>query len=83
MRYKTVEIIVDAQPWKPEDATEARRTEHKPSDRVAVRIGFDETELRQTVKRVGGIWRPRQKLWELSFAQVVELGIGDRVVEAE
>ena len=35
----------------------------------------------QTVKRAGGVWRPRQRLWELSWNAVRTLGLHGRVVE--
>jgi hypothetical protein len=35
----------------------------------------------QTVKRAGGIWRPRQRLWELSWDAVRTLGLHGRIVE--
>lgn len=44
------------------------------------RIVRDETDLRIAVKKAGGIWRPRQKLWEISWDVVHVLGIGHRVV---
>ena len=42
---------------------------------------WNETDLRIAVKKAGGIWRPRQKLWELSSDAVRALGIAHRVVE--
>ena len=45
-----------------------------------VRIAWNESELRPAVKRAGAIWRPRQKLWEMSWEAVRTLGIGHRVV---
>jgi hypothetical protein len=37
--------------------------------------------VRQAVKAAGGIWRPRQRLWEVSWATVVALGLENRVVD--
>ncbi len=45
-----------------------------------MRIAWNESELRSAVKQAGAIWRPRQKLWEMSWEAVRTLGIGHRVV---
>jgi hypothetical protein len=55
------------------------QTDRKPSDRVGVRIEHDEVELHEQVKTTGGIWRPREKLWELSYATVVVLNLENRI----
>ena len=39
-----------------------------------------EMEVREKVKKAGGIWRPRQKLWELSYAKIVALGLENRII---
>jgi hypothetical protein len=58
---KTVELIVEAVPWRPRPRHPRRRDEI-----VAVGIAFQETELRERAKRLGGVWRPAQKLWEIT-----------------
>ncbi|MGH2396673.1 MAG: hypothetical protein ACRDFW_06730 [bacterium] len=37
----------------------------RDDDLVAVRIARDESDLRERAKRLGAIWRPAQKLWEM------------------
>ena len=74
-RYKTVELIIESQPWSPLP----RRLRRTPDAIVAVRIGFHETDLRDRAKRLGAIWRPAHKIWELSWDAVRKLGIADRV----
>ena len=64
-RVKTAELIVEDVAW----AGRARKPCHNDRDLVGVRIGWKESELRAAVKRAGGIWRPRQRLWELSWTQ--------------
>jgi hypothetical protein len=76
VRHKTVELIVETKPWNPR----ARNVRRRPDDMVAVRIEYAESELRERVKRVGGIWRPRHKLWELEWRSVRNMGLQDRVV---
>ena len=75
-RLKTVELVIEEAPWHG-CSRKPRRQDH---DLVAVRIAWDETDLRIAVKKAGGIWRPRQKLWEMTWGVVRTLGIGHRVV---
>jgi hypothetical protein len=76
-RVKTAELIVEDVAW----AGRARKPRRNDRDLVGVRIGWKESELRAAVKRAGGIWRPRQRLWELSWDAVRTLGLQGRVVE--
>ena len=75
-RLKTVELVIEEAPWH-DSARRPRRNDH---DLVGVRIAWNETALRSAVKHAGAIWRPRQKLWEMSWEAVRTLGIGHRVV---
>ena len=76
-RHKTVELIVETVPWQPR----ARRPRRGGEDIVAVRIAWDESELRERAKRLGAIWRPAQKLWEMRWLDAKRLGLTDRVVD--
>jgi hypothetical protein len=76
LRHKTVELIVERAPWNPR----ARNPRRCPEDMVAVRIAYGESELRERIKRLGGIWRPQHKLWELDWRSVCNMGLQDRVV---
>ncbi len=73
-RLKTVELVIEEAPWR----GRARRPRRNDHDLVGVRIAWNESELRSAVKRAGAIWRPRQKLWEMSWEAVRTLGIGHR-----
>ena len=74
-RLKTVELIVESVPWHPAK----RRARRRDEDVVVVRIAYREIELRERAKRLGAIWRPTQKLWEISWLDAKRLGIADRV----
>lgn len=76
LRHKTVELIVETTPWNPRQ----RNARREPQDMVAVRIAWSETGLRERIKAAGGIWRHRQKLWEVDWKTVRELGLQARVV---
>jgi len=78
-RYRTVELIVDEVSWHPKEAVRNGPAHRKPSDRVGVRIDYHEVELREEVKAVGGIWRPKQKLLEMSYATAATLNLANRI----
>ena len=76
VRHMTVELIVETTPWAPN----RRNPRREPEDLVAVRIGFSETDLRERIKAAGAIWRPRQRMWEVDWKKVRELGLQGRAV---
>ena len=65
-RYTTVELVVDERPGKLSSSL--------------VRIGYQETFLRQQVKAAGGVWDAQRKLWSLPKTAIRRLGLKDRVV---
>jgi len=77
LRHKTVELIEETALWSPR----GRNPRRAPADLVAIRIAFSETALRERVKSAGGIWRARQRLWEIDWKTVRELGLQQRVVD--
>jgi hypothetical protein len=79
VRHKTVELIVETIPWSPN----RRNRRREPADMVAVRLAFSETDLRERIKAAGAIWRPRQRLWEVDWKTVLDLGLQGRVVPEE
>jgi len=74
-RHKTVELTVETVPWR----SNARRARRRDEEMIAVRIACAETELRERAKRLGAIWRPQQRLWEMRWLDAKRLGIDDRV----
>ncbi|MGH7177494.1 MAG: hypothetical protein ACREJC_08960, partial [Tepidisphaeraceae bacterium] len=76
-RLKTVELVVEEIAWKPRD----RRPRRLARDLVGIRVDYHEGALRHAVRTAGGIWRPRQRLWELSWEGVRVLGLESRVVD--
>ncbi len=80
IRYKTVELIEEETPWEVSKTEFEKPKIPAPTERFGIRIGFNETDLRDQAKQIGGIWRPRHKLWELSYAQIIALGLMDRIV---
>jgi hypothetical protein len=74
-RLKTVELIVESVPWRPAP----RRPRRRDDEIVRVRIAYGELDLRERAKRLGGVWRPAQRIWEMTWLDAKRLGIADRV----
>lgn len=72
MRYKTVELIVDARPYVPENSA-------KYFAEVAVKIEYHEQELRARAKALGARWDPEQKVWRMRFKDALDLDLQDRI----
>jgi hypothetical protein len=73
-RWKTVELIIEKSAWKPP------RPKWQEDTLVALQVAAQEREVRQKVKTTGGKWNPKKVVWELSYGQVVALGLTDRIV---
>ena len=73
-RYKTVELIVEEVDWV------VKSPLPDPNTKVAIRVDWEETEIRDRVKRAGGLWDPYKKVWELEYGQVEQLGLQERIV---
>ena len=72
-RLKTIELIVEEVPWRPERAL------RKGAEMVGVRVAVHEVALQRQVKLVGGRWNPAHRVWELRRDQAVQLGLQDRI----
>ncbi len=80
-RFKTVELIVEESHWTPPCVTD--KAVVNMTDRLGIQVAGYETNIRNQVKRAGGIWRPRQQLWELSYSQILRLGLESRIVSID
>ena len=81
VRYKTVELIVDEVPWQPTPPSDQPcERPGRPPALVGVRVRYEETGLRQTVKEAGGRWDQQRKLWILPRRTAKRLGLEARVV---
>ena len=91
MRLKTIELVVEETPWRPEGRRvgrpegrragrpEGRRAGRK-EDIVSLHVEWQECTLRAAVKGAGGRWNPGTRLWELPYDRVVDLGPEGRIV---
>ena len=82
-RFTTVELIEEESEWISESTVAASREQSSASLRLPIRVEYWETDVREKVKSAGGIWRPRHKLWEMRYEDIVALGLESRVVQAE
>ncbi len=73
MRYKTVELIEDEQPWDP-------ILRYHPDRRVPVRINYAEKTLREKIKANGGYWDEKRKVWLLRYQMVLQLKLENRLI---
>ena len=55
VKVKTVEIIVDEKPL--------RHPRYNDDDVVPISVAFDETELRDALKKIRARWEPQIKMW--------------------
>ncbi len=79
-RYTTIELIEqESETCSPAAVEKVDQHQHN-RQRFGLRIEYWETDLREKVKQAGGIWRPRHKLWELPYSDVVSMGLESRVV---
>jgi hypothetical protein len=76
-RLKTIELIVEEVPWRPQRAT------RKGAEMVGVRVAVHEVALQRQVKLVGGRWNPSHRVWELRRDQALQLGLKDRIEHAK
>ncbi len=74
-RVKTVELIESRADWKAADSAKGGEI------MSAVRVGWQELDLRRKVKGAGGRWDPVRRVWVLSRQRVEELGLESRIVD--
>lgn len=60
MRLKTVELVVDEKPGAPMFLLQ-------DGDMVPIVVKFEETELREKLRRMKARWDPQQKIWMVPY----------------
>ena len=76
-RFTTVELIVEAGPWQKSQY----RIPHNKT--VRIRVDYTETQLRKLVRNAGGKWNAQERVWELQYGEVKQLGLTQRIVKNE
>lgn len=77
--FTTVELIVDQREKLP-GVDQSSVYSQRDQQWVALKIAYEESELRSRVKRKGGQWSQREKVWVLMYKHAAEIGILDRVI---
>ena len=80
-RVTTVELIVDEKPLPKLNGGVSQAMSPHPNRPVAVRVEYQETQLRTKVKEHGGKWLPAHKRWWMPYSVALELGLENRVEE--
>jgi hypothetical protein len=62
------ELIEEEKPWTASDAI------------YLVKIGYEETSLRERIKEAGGRWNAEKRGWIVNGSAVVRLALEDRVI---
>ena len=46
-----------------------------------IKIAFEETQLRNRVKGMGGRWNPNLKAWQLPYGIVLKMKLEERIIK--
>ncbi len=75
VRLKTIEIVVEEKPW--------RQSRFKDGDIVPVLVGYDETELRERLRKMRARWSPEEKLWFVPYRLIRGTELEKRIPEPD
>jgi len=50
---------------------------------VRIRVDYTETELRKLVRNPGDKWDAQERVWELQYGEIKQLGLTQRIVKNE
>jgi hypothetical protein len=78
-RFTTVELVEEEVQWVMEGSVKPHAPPPANQQRLGIRVEYWETDLRSRIKAAGAVWRPRQKLWEMRYEDVIALGLEARV----
>jgi hypothetical protein len=73
VKLKTVELIVAETPLT--------RPRFRDDDLVSLAIAYDETELRQLLRRLHARWDPQRKVWFALYGRVRGTALEARIAE--
>ena len=63
VRLKTVEIVVEERPWEPP-------FRFRDDDLAPVAVRFDETALREKLRKLRAKWDPEAKVWMVRYGKI-------------
>lgn len=74
VRLKTVEIIVDEKPWQQPFC-------FHDGDMAPVAVGYDETDLRERLRKLKARWDPQEKVWLVPYRLIRGTELETRIPE--
>lgn len=77
--FTTVELVVARREHLPGVSLQAVFARQN-KQWVAVRVDFEETELRQRIKATGAKWSKRHKVWVMLYEHALEVDVVDRII---
>jgi len=76
-RTTTVELVESENAW-------VENKHKRPRNKIVrIRIAWGEARLGRLLKAAGGKWNRSQKVWELPYGEVLDLGLEHRLVGEE
>ena len=83
-RFKTVELVIDEKEWEVIDPdgkmTDPKQFSEIKASQVKVRIGWQEHDIRERVKSIGGKWSEKDHLWYVNDFALRGIGLANRIV---
>jgi len=76
VRLKTVEIVVEEKPWKPD-------LRQRDEEIVSIHVAYNEKELRDMLKAAGGKWDPEKKVWLAQYGLIRGTELEKRILLQE
>ena len=72
-KLKTVELIEEESNWQPD-------SKRIPANKIVkVNVAYGEIEVGRMIRNIGGRWNRQEKVWELPYMHVVNLGLQNRL----
>jgi hypothetical protein len=72
IRVKTVELIVDERPWQ-------QPFRFRDDDLVPITVRFDETTLREKLRKLRAKWDPETKVWLVRYGMIKRTELEARI----
>jgi hypothetical protein len=74
-KLTTVEIIVEQRAWK-------INPQRIPRNKLmTIQVGYDEKNIQRLVRSAGGKWNRTGQVWQLSYGEILDLGLEQRIVK--
>lgn len=81
LSYTTVELIIETKPAPTPGLNLTAQRLYQNRQPVALRIHYDEEDLRLLIMRAGGKWDLEKKVWRIRYGDAIKLGLKDRIIE--